>query len=114
MRKSKLYKITDIDKLAYRLNEFPGLAKDIFNYLPIEQLRAFLNDKALDNLIDEWFAKLDIVDEIQFDCKNKLKNAKKEANILKNKVRVIEDYINHGYVPGNYKKKYPYLRVLKE
>ena len=113
-RPSKLYKITDIDKLAYRLNKFPGLAEDIFKYLPAKELRLFLNAKEYEDLLNKFYDKMDDVGIINFNCKKRLKEAKKELRFVEKRLDVIHEYVNGGYKPKNYKKKYPFLKVIKE
>jgi hypothetical protein len=100
--------------LAYKLNVFPGLAKDIFKFIPVKELRAFLNNKKWNDLYDEYLDKMDNVDRINFNCKKSLREAKKELRFVEKRLDVIHEYVNVGYKPKNYKKKYPFLKVIKE
>ena len=124
-RKSKLYKITDLDKLVYRLNKFPGLNKEIFKFLPAIELRGFLNDESYDDLLDKHQDQIDVISNLQTDCKlliktvkkdceNKIKPAKKELRFLEKNLDVIHEYVNSGIIPRNYRQKYPFLKILKK
>jgi hypothetical protein len=113
-RRSKLYEITDLDKLAYRLNKFHGLNKEIFKFLPVTELRGFLNDEKYGDLYDKYLDKMDDFDRISFTCKKSLRETKKELRVLKKSLSIIHEYVNSGYKPKNYKKKYPFLKILKE
>ena len=65
-------------------------------------------------ILEKYNDKTDDIEKLSTNCKNRIKEAKKEKRSLGNKLNVIYHYVNTGNKVKNYKKKYPFLRILKE